>query len=717
MDGPQAYRAFISYSHRDARWGKWIHRRLEMYRLPKAIIGRETPYGPIPERLLPIFRDRDELSAATDLSAEITGALERALFLVVICSPAAASSLWVNEEIKNFKRLHGEARVRAVIVDGVPFSDDPDTECFPVALRFCVGEDGNLTGDRTEPVAADLRSGGDGRKHAISKLVAGLTGARLDDLVQRENVRRVARMRALSASLGGLALILSGLTFDALRQRNTARLAQVEAEAQRAEAQGLVEFMLTDLRKRLDAVGRLDILDAVALRLLESFEKQDLGTLDPDTLGRRARVLMLLGEVEAARGKLDGALARYTEASAATGELLRRAPDDEHRIFDHAQSVYWVGDIALKRGEIQAATTYWDQYLDFAQRLVELDPDKDEWRTELAYGYRNLASLALDEGDAATAVVGFRKALEISRNLAEKAPADRGRQLDLADDYVWLALALERLGAFAEAEAALATEAELHAWLLSSDPADNAVLRRSAVNGRVRARLALAVGDAPRALELLKSLVPLHVSRLAHDETNTQWHAYLGWLQIELGNALLATGDHAAARTIAHEAMETAGFLMALDGAAAEWAILNYGGALMLSADVELAAGNIEAAAGNLAKAEEIVPRFSGRSDVLAANLLGVKAAVLRARIAQGADDEAAAHRIASALSTKIVSLVAKSGFESKTVFVEAFLLAGEIGRARSLAEELAACGYRHPNFMQLKAQIAASKGGESESL
>ena len=116
----------------------------------------------------------------------------------------------------------------------------------------------------------------------------------------------------------------------------------------RDDAQGLVEFMLTDLRQRLDAVGRLDVLDAVAKRLLDSYAKEDLLTLDPDALGRRARVLMLLGEVDSARGNLDAALARYKEAVATTEELLRRNPDDEQRIFDHAQSIYWVGDIAWK---------------------------------------------------------------------------------------------------------------------------------------------------------------------------------------------------------------------------------------------------------------------------------------------------------------------------------------------------------------------------------
>ncbi len=69
-------------------------------------------------------------------------------------------------------------------------------------------------------------------------------------------------MRAIAAGLAALVILFAGLALEALRQRNVARVAQAEAEAARNDAEGLVEFMLTDLRTRLDAVGRLDVLDS-----------------------------------------------------------------------------------------------------------------------------------------------------------------------------------------------------------------------------------------------------------------------------------------------------------------------------------------------------------------------------------------------------------------------------------------------------------------------
>ena len=92
METEFRYKAFISYSHSDEVWAKWLHRALETYRVPKHLVGRESVFGPVPERIAPVFRDRDELATATNLGETLTRALEQSAFQVVICSPAAAKS-------------------------------------------------------------------------------------------------------------------------------------------------------------------------------------------------------------------------------------------------------------------------------------------------------------------------------------------------------------------------------------------------------------------------------------------------------------------------------------------------------------------------------------------------------------------------------------------------------------------------------------------------
>src|SRR6186997_511223 len=113
-----AYRAFISYSHRDKPFAARLHKTLEGYRIPKKLVGTTTPVGVVPRRLTPIFRDREELPASADLGGELSAAIRGSMFLVLICSPAGAKSKWVEQEIIQFKRAHGEARVLALIIDG-----------------------------------------------------------------------------------------------------------------------------------------------------------------------------------------------------------------------------------------------------------------------------------------------------------------------------------------------------------------------------------------------------------------------------------------------------------------------------------------------------------------------------------------------------------------------------------------------------------------------
>ena len=141
------YRAFISYSHKDRAAGDRLFKRLDGYRPPKALVGRETPYGPVPARLYPVFRDREELASSPALAGRLEGALAASDHLVVICSPAAAASRWVNEEIRIFQKSGHGNRIHAVVVEGEPAA------VFPAALS---------EGEGGQPLATDLRPEGDG---------------------------------------------------------------------------------------------------------------------------------------------------------------------------------------------------------------------------------------------------------------------------------------------------------------------------------------------------------------------------------------------------------------------------------------------------------------------------------------------------------------------------------------------------------------------------
>jgi hypothetical protein len=115
------YWAFISYSHRDEKWASWLHKKLETYTGHKKLVGSMNRHGdPVPARMFPVFRDRDELEGAPDLPDRINEALRQSRFLIVVCSPDSARSKWVDEEIRTFKAWGRDDCVLALIVDGEP---------------------------------------------------------------------------------------------------------------------------------------------------------------------------------------------------------------------------------------------------------------------------------------------------------------------------------------------------------------------------------------------------------------------------------------------------------------------------------------------------------------------------------------------------------------------------------------------------------------------
>lgn len=241
------YWAFISYSHHDSRWGRWLHRALETYRVPRRLVGRSGRDGSVPARISPVFIDRDELPTSASLSENIGEALRGSRYLIVICSPHAAASNWVNEEIRRFKMAGGADRILCLIVAGEPnASDKPELgelECFPEAVRYDITETGAIGESRAEPIAADLRKGGDGVHRAKMKLIAGVLGLNFDDLMRRE--RRRQRIRAtLAAMTAALIFAVIGSVWyrghretQLAEQRQNSRLAQLMLQKAQGAAQ------------------------------------------------------------------------------------------------------------------------------------------------------------------------------------------------------------------------------------------------------------------------------------------------------------------------------------------------------------------------------------------------------------------------------------------------------------------------------------------------
>lgn len=588
------YRAFISYCHEDARWAGWLHRQLEGYRLPARLRGVEGEFGPLPDRLSPIFRDRDDLASSGELGERIQAALADSAALVVICSPAAARSPWVNQEILSFKR-HGDARrIYCLIVDGEPNSGDA-RECFPKALRFALGADGELGDTPVELIAADLRPGRDGRALARLRLLAGLLGVDLDRLRQREMQRRHARMVGVLVLAAAVTILMAVLAVQAV-------VARKAAERRQKQAENLVGFMLGDLNDKLAQVQRLDILEAVDDKAMDYFQSLPTVDVTDESLAQRAKALQKIGSVRLDQGHLPAALKAYEASAALSEKLARDAPDDTARQIAHAETLAFIGTTHWYQGKLDAAQASFESAqarlksarpdaahrtellyqqatidnnmghvleargrLDEAERvyrnmlaacisLAQVDASNTEWQLQLAAAHNNLGKLALMRGDLVAALTQYAADDAIESKLAAAHPKDDNLRSNLMLIRAILGRTRALVGDLDAGRRGLGEAVAIATELSELDPGNANARELRARYSTQLARLHRLAADpaaaealAVRALAILTDLAKL-------DPANPAWQRELAEARIERAAQLRAGGDLAGARANAAQA-------------------------------------------------------------------------------------------------------------------------------------------------------------------
>jgi len=224
---PSRYWCFISYSRTDANEAARIQRFLENYRLPGRLGRSVIPPKGLTVRIRPVFRDLTDLSATPHLSEGLQDALRASANLVVLCSPQAAFSEWVDNEIEYFRSLNHDNAIFCVLLSGEPNSEDTSVECLPPSLR--------LLGRGAQPLLADVRGGRAAFRQGCLRLIAGLHKISLDDLVRR-HVRRQRRLAVLATAVGcAVGIVGAGLLAHGAADK---LYAEAITQARSAEAAG-----------------------------------------------------------------------------------------------------------------------------------------------------------------------------------------------------------------------------------------------------------------------------------------------------------------------------------------------------------------------------------------------------------------------------------------------------------------------------------------------
>jgi WD40 repeat protein len=219
-----AFGAFISYKRADEAFAVLLEKALEGFIPPRDL--------DLPQRRLNIFRDKEDLTG-TEYHASIRRYLESSTKLIVVCSPHARSSAYVNEEIRTFASGRRESSIIPILLSGLANNEaSPEQEAqkaFPDALCEL----------QAIPLAADYR-GFDPRRDRVDKgrfegawytLLANIYDVSRSELEQRDKRRqaRTRRVRMLIAGAVGVALV--ALTIWALASRQEALSRQLAANS------------------------------------------------------------------------------------------------------------------------------------------------------------------------------------------------------------------------------------------------------------------------------------------------------------------------------------------------------------------------------------------------------------------------------------------------------------------------------------------------------
>lgn len=540
------YKAFLSYSHKDQKVAQWLHKRLERYRLPQHLFSEVSNHIEASGSLGRIFRDRDELPVADDLTAEVRKALASSEFMIVLCSPNAAASRWVNKEVIEFKRLRGEANVLPIVIDGIPLANEADnaSECFPPGLKFKLGPDGTLSKVLAEPIAADIRKKADGKIRAVQKLIAGLLGLGLDRLVERELQRKQRRVMVITALSVIAMLFMGALTYQAV-------VARQEAEFQRGQAEDLVEFMLTDLREKLVPVGRLDVLDAVGDKAVAYYGSEALEDLQDDSVGRRARAFHLLGEIEKEKDNAVKARRLFQQAMDATADLLARDPNNAQRIYEHAQSVFWMGYLDMEQGAHAMAEEAFREYKEYGEQLVAMDPTNPEWQMELAWGYYNIGAVQEQSlQQPRKALKNFDMQNEVLQELLNQDPNSEFYLTELSDNLAWRSDAKSNFSPVDEVLALRGEQRKILQKLQTIDPLNKSLVYASMQSHRASGHMKLFSGEYEDALVFYQKAEELAASLVKTDPDNITRAIMLLQVRLNIAFAHVRQGEIANAARI-----------------------------------------------------------------------------------------------------------------------------------------------------------------------
>jgi eukaryotic-like serine/threonine-protein kinase len=544
----------------------------------------------------------------------------------------------------------------------------------------------------------------------------------------------VRRHRTSVAFAAVLTLLIVGFAGAMGVQAERIAVARDQAVVRRGQAEQLIDFMLGDLRTKLEPIGRLELLDDVGDQAVAYFATLSAGDFSDTDLLNRSRALSQIGQVRLNEGRTAESMAALRESLRLAVALSARAPDDADRLYQLSQSHFWVGYAAWRQRELAAAETEFAGYLAAAERMVALQPDNLDYRMELGFAHSNLGSVREARGDLDGAADAFRLTLGVKQDLVRTDSTRVDWLGELAETHNTLAVVYRKQGRYADALDHHRRELLLKQRLLELQPGHAYWRFRMGSTHGFLGTLSSVMGDGDGALAGARAAVATVDSLTRHDPANAEWRRNLALLQRQLGQAhagrvLRAGAAHgstrdgiteaAAALTAAQRLLEE---LLRGDSTNLAWRA-DLGTVHAASARLLLATQQVDAAVvaatravetltaaaaaerqpQRLAEAELVLAQALQRAGRTAEGATVVNTVLDRLDTERRALDTARRERSASQ-QDRPDARGGRDDAELRPLFAEAYLLAGRTTDARRELDILRSDGYAEPFLVALAA-------------
>ena len=455
--------------------------------------------------------------------------------------------------------------------------------------------------------------------------------------------QRIAR-RAVAALV--VALMAMGgwrYAIDLQRERSIALAAQTEAETRRAQAEDLINFMVGDLRTKLEPVGRLDVLDDVARKTLQYVASSEAAVMTAGELARNAKVLQQVGEVNIAQGKLDDAMRAFAQSVTLSTAAAKKAPRDPAVRLSLGTSHFWLGNGYRLQGDLPKARRHLTEYMNVAEQLAREYPENDEYRLERAYGHSNVAMILEAQGEYREALAHHSVTRAIKSERLAADPANAEKQADVAMTLNKMGFVLQRLGDLRGALEHFERELAMYRMLARSDPSHSRWKERAAVSHSYAASAREALGDYEAAFALREQELAANRQLHTRDPQNAEWQRNLAIAMFRRGNLLRIRGAHEAALADAAAAEALVEPLIRRDPTRRSWqrdrAVIRVGHARTLLAagradEARRMAADAASALQSLSSLDKILPRYVADAQLVlgdASAAAGDRAAAQRA--------------------------------------------------------------------------------------